>query len=467
MNKPFQKKIKYKGKSYNSVYEACKKLKFPYYLALSRLAKGESVENAFFKGKLTPKTNEIIVDKKKYRNLEEARRKLNPKKSSRNVQWRFRQGWPIKEALGLKKHERKDKTKIKFKGKTYESYSALARAYGMSADLFIRRIKSPKYKHKFSVAEALGVKKIKGKGFIKPLVIKGKQFHTMSAAAKHYDYSPTTVNAKLLKGWSPEQALGLKKRKGFHPESIGIVYIIQNKINKKIYIGASLGTLANRWKWHTEKSILKKRKKGSIAEAIYKFGKKNFKKRILKRLKNVSELSKFERRYIKKFNSMSPIGYNLSTGGIGYGNLGRKVKIAGKKFRTLKEVAKHFNINSGTFLSRLYAGRTLEQATGLKKYNKIPINNRQVKIDGRKFNSIRDAAKYYGLKDNTVRNRIAKGWSVKKALKTKKVELAKKIKVKGKIFSSIRQVAKYYKVSSGTLAGKLSRGIPIKKALDL
>jgi len=467
MNRPFQKKIKYKGKAYNSVYEACKKLKFPYYLALSRLAKGESVVNAFFKGKLPPKTNEIIVGKKKYRNLEETRRELNPKESGRSVQWRFRQGWPIREVLGLKKHEGKDKTKIKFRGKVYESYSALAKTYGMSVDLFIRRIKSPKYKHKFTIAQALGLAKFKGKGFTKPLTVKGKKFSTMSTAAKHYGYSPTTVNAKLLKGWSPEQALGLKKRRGFHPESAGIVYIIQNKINKKIYIGASLGGLVNRWKWHTEKSVLKKKKKGSIAEAIYKFGKNNFTKRILKRLKNISDLSKFERRYIKKFNSMSPIGYNLSTGGIGYGNLGRKVKIQGKKFKTIKDAARYFDINPGTFITRLRSGWTLEQAAGLKKYNKIPVNNRQVKIDGRKFNSIRDAAKYYGLKDNTVRNRIAKGWSVKKALKTKKVQLAKKIKIKGKIFSSIRQVAKYYKVSSGTLARKLSRGIPIKKALGL
>ena len=30
------------------------------------------------------------------------------------------------------------------------------------------------------------------------------------------------------------------------------------------------------------------------------------------------------------------------------------------------------------------------------------INNRQIKIDGKKFNSVRDAAKYYRLKDNTV-----------------------------------------------------------------
>ena len=53
---------------------------------------------------------------------------------------------------------------------------------------------------------------------------------------------------------------------------------------------------------------------------------------------------------INKFNSIAPNGYNLSTGGIGYGNLGRKVKIGGKKFKTLKDAAK------GATLGALTAG---------------------------------------------------------------------------------------------------------------
>ena len=52
---------------------------------------------------------------------------------------------------------------------------------------------------------------------------------TMSKAARHYGYSPTTVNKKLLEGWTPEQALGLKKRKGHHPNTAGIIYLIKNK----------------------------------------------------------------------------------------------------------------------------------------------------------------------------------------------------------------------------------------------
>ena len=459
--KKFQRKIKYKGKTYNSVYEACNELKFSYKLALSRLAKSESVENVFFKGKLSAKGIEVVIDNKKYRSLEDARVHLNPKVSKRSANWRYRNGWPIKAALELISYEKKDREKIKFRGKTYESLSALAREFGIDPTLFIRRIKSPKYKHKFTISEALGLKKFKGKGFIKTLIVEGKKFNTMSEAARHYGYSPTTVNRKLLDGWSPEQALGLKKRKGFHPETNGIIYIIKNRINKKIYIGASLGTLANRWKGHVDRARINTRK-DSIAEAIIEFGKNNFKIRILKR---TNELSKFERHYINKFNSRTPNGYNLSAGGIGYGSLGRKVKIDGIKFKTLKDAADHSGVNQGTFVTRLSIGRTLEQAAGLQKYNTIYKNHIKVKIDGNEFDNVRAAAKFYGIHDHTARTRIGNGWSIERALKTKKIDLAKKIKFKGKTFKSIRKLAKFYNVSSGTLAGKLSKGISVKKAL--
>ena len=460
--KKFQRKIKYKNKVYNSVYEACNKLKISYSLVLTRLARGESVDNAFYKGKLTVKTKKIVIDKKIYRSLEEARRKLNPSENSRTVQGRFKRGLPIKKALGLIRFKKKDRERIKFRGKTYESLSELARTFNVDPTLFIRRIKSPKYKHKFSIAQALNLVKIKGKGFIKQIKVNGKKFDTMSKAAQHYGYSPTTVNKKLLEGWTPEQALGLKKRKGHHPNTAGIIYLIKNKINNKIYIGASFGTLANRWNWHIKRAHIKT-KKGSLAEAILEFGSKNFSKRIISRS---NDLSKEERLFIKKYGSMAPNGYNLSTGGIGFGNLGRKIVINGKRFNNLKNASKYFKIDYKKFISRIHSKWSPDQAAGLQKPN-IPKNNVQVKIDGIKFDSVRDASKYYGVNDNTARNRIKNGWDIKDAVTTKKINLSKKIKFNGKTFNSIRKLAKYYKVSSGTLAGKLSKGMPIKKALNL
>lgn len=460
--KKFQRKIRYKNRVYNSVYEACNKLKIPYSLVLSRLARGESVDNAFIKGKLTVKTKKIVVDKKIYRSLEEARRKLNPSENSRTVQGRYKRGLPIKQVLGLTKFKKKDRESIKFRGKTYESLSELARKFNVDPTLFIRRIKSPKYKHKFSIAQALNLVKIKGKGFIKPIKVNGKKFDTMSKAARYYGYAPTTVNKKLLEGWTPEQALGLQKRRGFHPNTTGIIYLIKNKINKKIYIGASFGTLANRWKWHVNRAHINTRK-GSLAEAILDFGSKNFSKRIISR---TNKLSKEERLFIKKYKSMSPNGYNLSTGGIGFGNLGRKIIINGKKFNNLKNASKHFKVDYKKFISRIHSGWSPEQAAGLQK-PKIPKNNVQVKINGKKFDSVRDAAKYYGVSDNTARNRIKNGWNIKDAVTTKKINLSKEIKFNGKTFKSIRKLAKFYKVSSGTLARKLSKGISVKDALKI
>jgi len=462
--KKFQKKITYKGRSYNSVYEASKKLNFSYRLALSRLARGETVEDAFFKGKLSSRRFEIKVGKKSYRSLEAARKDINPKLSSRNVNWRYRQNWPIEEVLGIKKHKDKDKEEIKFRGKKYESLSSLARAYNVDPTLFIRRVKSKDYAYKFTHAEALGLKKHSGKGFTQPVVLEGKKYKSLTEAAKKYKLKIKTISERLLKGWSVEQAFELKKRKDYHPGKIGIIYLIKNKITNKYYVGASLGSLKRRWKDHVENKNIKKR---SLHEAIKKFGVNNFSRKIIKRCKYLSDLSKYERLYIKKYNSLNPNGYNLSSGGFGMGNLGRKIIVNNKKFNSLRDAANFHKIKPELFIGRLNAGWDIEEAIGLRKRAKIPVNHVSVKIGVKKFKTIREACKFYGLNETTVRNRILNGWDIKKALTTKKIILAKKIKFKGKNFSSIRNLARYYNVSSGTLARKIASGISIKKALGL
>ena len=77
------------------------------------------------------------------------------------------------------------------------------------------------------------------------------------------------------------------------------------------------------------------------------------------------------------------------------------------------------------------------------KRRKIHENHIKVKVDGKKFDNVRAAAKFYGIHEHTARTRIGRGWSIEKALKTKKVDLAKKIKFNGKTFGSIRKLAKF------------------------
>ncbi len=90
-----------------------------------------------------------------------------------------------------------------------------------------------------------------------------------------------------------------------------IVYKITNKINGSRYIGQTMGSLEKRWKAHCRPSsgclILK--------NAIQKYGKDNFTIEVVSRCCSLQELNHREAYYIKLFNTLSPNGYNLLTGG--------------------------------------------------------------------------------------------------------------------------------------------------------
>ena len=455
-------KIKYKGVIYSSLKAAAIKLGIPVYNVHNRLRRGESIENVFSKKKLSNRAREINFKGKKYRSLEEVRKKLNPKEDPGTVSHRFRRGWSIEEALGLKKHVNKAHKKIKFRDKIYENHSELARAFNININTFLGRMSGSR-KYKFTIAEALGLKDIKRKGFTKNMVVNGKKFYGLKVATRHYKISYNVIRERLKKGWTPDQAFEFKKRRDHHPGKSGIIYLIKNKINGKIYIGASLGTLYNRWKWHIQKSNRKVRI-GSLQEAILNFGSKNFSKKVIKRCKFFPELGILERFYINKYNSRKPNGYNLASGGIGFGNLGKKITVNNIKFKTLKDAAKYFKINTGTFVTRLNSGRTPEEAAGIKKYDKPHAGHKQINIDGKKFSSLKAAVIYYKTSYSMVINRLSKNWTIKKALVTPKIETGFKITIKGKKFTSIREAAKFFKVHHDTARQKLARGISIDDA---
>jgi group I intron endonuclease len=87
-----------------------------------------------------------------------------------------------------------------------------------------------------------------------------------------------------------------------------IVYRIINKINGKEYIGQTIKTLKRRWTEHCcAGSILYK--------AIKKYGKENFTQSIIHTCDNIEDLNLAEEYFIEYYNTMSPNGYNLHTGG--------------------------------------------------------------------------------------------------------------------------------------------------------
>jgi group I intron endonuclease len=120
---------------------------------------------------------------------------------------------------------------------------------------------------------------------------------------------------------------------------IGIIYMAENIVNGKRYIGQSTLSLANRKKGHLSES--KRGSKGILHKAIRKYGKDNFRWTIIMGGIDKQEiLDRLEATSIEKYSTMVPDGYNLREGGYG-GKLSEqgkeKLKAAFKK-RSLNPV---------------------------------------------------------------------------------------------------------------------------------
>lgn len=91
-----------------------------------------------------------------------------------------------------------------------------------------------------------------------------------------------------------------------------IIYQILNKINNKCYIGQTASSFARRYDnggWNVQGN-------NYLKNAARKYGVENFEINILERdISSINELNEKEIFYIKKFNSITPNGYNLMEGG--------------------------------------------------------------------------------------------------------------------------------------------------------
>lgn len=92
----------------------------------------------------------------------------------------------------------------------------------------------------------------------------------------------------------------------------GLVYRLTNTVNGKVYIGQTTKPLAVRWASHVSARRSKCR---LVAHAILKYGPGTFKVEALGYCPDRETLDEAERLFIEVHGSLSPGGYNLSSGG--------------------------------------------------------------------------------------------------------------------------------------------------------
>lgn len=90
-----------------------------------------------------------------------------------------------------------------------------------------------------------------------------------------------------------------------------IIYKITNLKNGKAYIGQTIHSLEKRFKEHCKKDRCT-----AMYSAIQKYGVENFTVEVIENVSESSLLNEREIHWISYFNTMSPNGYNLTSGGM-------------------------------------------------------------------------------------------------------------------------------------------------------
>lgn len=90
---------------------------------------------------------------------------------------------------------------------------------------------------------------------------------------------------------------------------IGVIYLITNKINGKMYVGSTTGTIQKRWREH--RCLAKTKTDIYLYRAMNKHGEKNFKIEEICTVLDISFLNATEEYFINLFNTYQPKGYNL------------------------------------------------------------------------------------------------------------------------------------------------------------
>lgn len=183
----------------------------------------------------------------------------------------------------------------------------------------------------------------------------------------------------------------------------GIIYIIKNNLNNKVYIGQTITNIKTRFNQHCKNSTLKSRHY-KICNAIKKYGKENFYIEVLESNIKIDKLDEREIYYIEKYNSFKK-GYNSTKGGDGrtinkeYDE--EKIVYMYKQGKSMKEIGFLYNISNAT-ISRLLNRLNIKTRHDGNKYESFDITQ-FVSLWENKEITIKHMSEYYKVDERTIR----------------------------------------------------------------
>lgn len=122
------------------------------------------------------------------------------------------------------------------------------------------------------------------------------------------------------------------------------IYKVTNKINGMVYVGQTAQTLERRWAGHC-RNVKRKHFCYKLRTAIAEYGKNAFAIEQIDTAKNKAEADEKEIYWINKLDTINK-GYNVSRGGY-YGGNTKRVKAveSGLEFETMLDAAKYYGLS--------------------------------------------------------------------------------------------------------------------------
>lgn len=295
------------------------------------------------------------------------------------VRRRLGLGWSLLEALEIKPRESKSSVNQKRMPvalcladgteQSFPTVKSACAALGKSYYTVIHRIT----KSKWTVRQAFDLDPPPKRKAHNALAIEidGKVFSSREECAEYYSLDHRLIKTRLDRGWSLKEALGIDARSAGQRalKRSGFIYLITNKISGLRYVGLTINDPLDRFAQHWYQSS-RKSLKGSLHRDMYEFGRDAFNLKVLGEFP-ISELSGKEKHYIKRYNAITPHGYNQNSGGAGIHGVDLGIEVFGKSYASLSHVAIEHGIKPQTLGARMRQGMTIEEAIA-KPFRKSP-----------------------------------------------------------------------------------------------
>ena len=267
-----------------------------------------------------------------------------------------------------------------------------------------------------------------GKG--KAVIVNGKKFISMNAAARYYNFETWTIHQRVSKyGWTLKQALGIHNPPEIEIDRINIT------VNGKHF------------------------KNFRAACKFYQLNEDAVRSRLNLRW-TIDEAFGLEKPPNKGRNSAQA----------------KKIKVEGVTYTSISKAAEEYEISKSKLADRLRSNWSINQAFEIDEPPPPSgsKNGTVIVVNGKKFKSITDAEKFFNIRIGLAGERLNRGWTknqafnLKQRLSTSGEKNGIPIKVNGKLFSSMKKASKFYEIDNRKVWKRINKyGWSINEAFEL